>query len=226
MDRLEYIMWRDTIRYKYQLDKTSQLSEQEIEEKIDELERTMGESMPYFFEGKDSEEIRTIVDHNMGFPTCDDLFVVTEDECIKWRRGEEAILFCGYAGHNACRLNADKLSPDGDGLISASELGREKYRILVRKLREFNSQFSGFNCPLQTFESIIEKFRKIEYYNNVDFTNLTSIKELFRENYIYTYKEFNEQNGYGRCMPRDFRLSNGQVVTVFKVHKTDLNYYD
>lgn len=220
MDRLEYIMWRDTIRYKYQLDKSLQLSEQEIEEKIDELERTIGESMPYFFEGKDSEKIRTIVDHNIGFPTCDDLFVVTEDECAKWRRGEEAILFCGYAGHNACRSNADKLPFD------TSELSREEYRILRHKMIEFNSQFDGFKYPLQTFESIIEEFRRIEYYNNVDFTNLTSIKELFRENYIYTYKEFNEQNGYSRCMPRDFRLSNGQVVTVFKVHKTDIDYYD
>ena len=221
MDRLEYIMWRDTIRYKYQLDKSLQLSDQEIEEKIDELERTIGESMPYYFDGKDDENIRTVVNHNMGFSGNNGIFVATQDDYRKWEEEESVLLFCGNAGldflHTFHIQQSDNIT----------EPSKEDLRTIRREGLEIISQFKGLNeYPLQTFKSIIEKFRKIKYYNTIDFTNLESVKEIFRQNQIYTYREFHEQNGYITYSNSEFKLPDGSKVIVFQYQKIGFKRYE
>lgn len=229
MDRLEYIMWRDTIRYKYQLDKSQQLSEQEVEEKIDELERTMSESMPYFFEGKDNEEIRTIVDHNMGLWSISGQFVSSYEDYSLWEDGTDTLLFCGVAGKKLINglLKENRAKRDN------STISQEEYYNTHLILRR-DSQFTRFRkCPLQTYQDIIAQLREIDYYKDIDFTNLNIVKEIFRENYIYTYKEFTKQNKYATHKV-SFVLSNGQKVVLFEYEQDDEygynsddeNYYD
>ena len=67
--------------------------------------------------------------------------------------------------------------------------------------------------------------RSLEYYNNMDFTNLEIVKKVFRENYIYTGKEFYEQNGY-LISSRSFTLPDGQEVIVFRYEKNECVRYE
>ena len=219
MDRLEYIMWRDTIRYKYQLDKSLQLSEREIEEKIDELERTMSESMPYFFEGKDDKNIRNIIDHGMGFSYDKGIFVATQDDCQKWAYEKEILLFCGDAGNKVASILSSKIHNE------RKELSKEEYINRRKEVGKIIGQFYELHkYPLQSFKSIIKKFKTIEYYSDIDFTNFLTVKELFRDNQIYTYREFRKQNGYSTHLSRPFELPDGQKVCIFGYERSEFGY--
>lgn len=219
MNRLEYIIWRDTIKYKYQLDKTLQLSEQEIEEKIDELERTISESMPYFFEGKDSIALKGDINHNMGFYRSSGLFVATQDDYQEWAYDKDTILFCGDAGEKVTNALSSKIHNE------RKELSKEEYVDRKKEIGEILGQFHELRkYPLQSLESIIKIFRSIEYYSNIDFTNFVVVKEIFRDNQIYSYREFRKQNGYSTHLSWPFELPDGQKVYIFGYERSEYGY--
>lgn len=230
MDRLEYIMWRDTIRYKYQLDKSLQLSEQEIEEKIDELERTMSESMPYFFEGKDSYEIRTDVDHNIGHRSLNNTFVVIAEDYNDWQ--------CDCDDYDKPKFMDDALLFCGDISFFASEIIRKNRRIgiyigeqekeaLYSKQRNSSEDLTLLRrTPLRKYSEIIKTVRQLDCFDDIDFTNFNDVKAFFREQHIFTFKEFSEQNGY-EFKPGHrgiFFLSNGTKVMRFGYEQNSFGY--
>lgn len=229
MDRLEYIMWRDTIRYKYQLDKTLQLSEQEIEEKINELEKTMSESMPYFFVGKDSNEIRTNVDHNIGHFGSSGTYVVIAEDYYNWQNEHnnsnsavvnDTLLFCGDVSYSAPDIIRKKRWAG----ISLSKQEKETLWLKCQNSREALWKFK--RTPIRKYSEIIEMVRTIDCFNDVDFTNINVVKNFFREQHIFTFREFAEQNGYEfQAGHRGiFFLSNGIQVIRFGYERSEFGY--
>jgi hypothetical protein len=232
-------MWRDTIRYKYQLDKSQQLSEQEIEEKIDELERTMSESMPYFFDGKNDIRDENKINQNMGFISRSvsgglfenpKHFISTMDDFQEWI-SDDTFLFCG----NCADIYVNSYYP----LVTETSLGKQDElgeahildeRKKCRKIRQdvFNQLDSLRHYPLARYDKIMNVLRQLEKHNELDFTNLNVIKELFKTYQIYTYEEFFNQNGYEYDNPwgHSFILPDGQTVCWWGYKNVETDYYD
>lgn len=228
MDRLEYLIWRDTIKYKYQLNEGEGLSEEYIENKINELEKTINESMPYFFKGKDTYENNIDDVYFIGHGYNEKMYIVLLDDYNLWkyndlRDGEmDPVLFCGDIQYIAQMETKMAYIRSLDDHQKEAKLQRDI------KLDQTKYFYELRRTPLRRYSEILKLIRSSEYFKEIDFTNYDSVKELFMRYNIFTYDVFSKQNEYefyrGDRMP--FILSNGVNVVGFGYKKDNKYYYN
>ena len=214
MDKLEYLIWRDCEKYKLQLDKTQNLSDEEIEKMVDKIEKAIEESDPLFFVGKEMVADETEVDYDLGFSgNYGGDYVVTKEDFDLWKEGEteDLKLFCGNVAR-VFRLREQWKINNVHERTKFRKLATQTFRILEK-------------TPITNYSQIIRLFWKSEFFKDIDFTDLNSVKALFHKFNIYSYQEFFHQNHFS-FKTTEFVLSDGQEVCYFGCDRFEDVCYD